>query len=129
MPAIDDATRDELVSACRTATGDSLRSVTHFTPDSYEQVYLRSDLERDADLESFVSTEQTGFDEQRTYRNSELGEYGFTIRVFEEGYVTRVVDGDNDEGVFVTTDALGLNGFREVATAIRGVFDGARPAP
>lgn len=126
MPGIDDDTRDELVSACRTATGDSLRSVTYFTPDSYEQVYLRSDLERDADLESFVSTEQAGFGEQRTYRDSELGDYGFTIRVFEEGYVTRVLSDDNDEGVFVTTDALGLNGFREVASAVHGVFAGAR---
>ncbi len=122
MAALDNDTRDELVSACRTATGDSLRSVTYFTPAEFDQIYLRSDLERDADLESFVAIEQHGFEAEAAYRGSEMGTYQFTIRVFEEGYVTRVVDAENEEGVFVTTDALAMNGFEEVATAIRGVL-------
>jgi hypothetical protein len=123
MARLDDAARDELVSATRTATGDSLRSVTYFTPADYEQIYLRSDLNRDADLDSFVATEQTGFADEAAYRESELGAYQFTIRVFEDGYITRVVDAADEEGVFVTTDALALNGFREVASALRGVLE------
>jgi len=122
MSRLDDDDRDELVSACRTATGDSLRSVTYFTPAEYEQVYLRSDLERDADLESFVAVEQRGFDAEEAYRDSELGDYDFTIRVFDAGYVTRVVNPEKEDGVFVTTDALAMNGFEGVASAISGVL-------
>jgi hypothetical protein len=122
MSRLDDADRDELVSACRTATGDSLRSVTYFTPTEFEQVYLRSDLERDADLESFVAVEQRGFDAEEAYRKSELGDYDFTIRVFDAGYVTRVVNPEEEDGVFVTTDALAMNGFEEVASAIKSVL-------
>lgn len=118
MSALSESNEEELVRACRTAIGDSLRSVTYFTQEDYKQLYLRSDLEQDADLRSFVTTEQTGFAEQQAYSGSELGEYEFTIRVFEHGYVTRVIHPKQASGVFVTSDALGLNGFREVATAI-----------
>ena len=111
---------DELISVCRTATGDELRSITYFTADDYEQLYLRSDLERDADIDRFVENERLGFTSQQTYGDSELGEYEFTIRVFEWGYVTRVIVGDH--GVYVTTDPLNMNEFHEVATAIRNVF-------
>jgi len=36
---------DAIVTTARTATGDSLRSVTYFTRANFEQLYLRDDLE------------------------------------------------------------------------------------
>lgn len=120
-----DATTDppttELVSACRTAVGDQLRSVTYFTPDHHRQLYLRDDLERDADLSAFAATEQAGFSSQEAYADSELGAYGFTIRAFENGYVTRVIEGRR--GVFVTTDPMTMARFRDVAAAVESVLD------
>ncbi|WP_049922489.1 DUF7522 family protein [Halopiger djelfimassiliensis] len=117
---VSDGLADELSSVCRTAIGDGLRSITYFTADDHEQLYLREDLERDADLNRFVANERLGFTSQQTYGDSELGEYEFTIRVFEWGYVTRVIVGDH--GVYVTTDPLNMNEFHEVATAIRSVL-------
>lgn len=110
----------ELVSAARTAIGDELRSITYFTREAYEQVYLRSDLEQDADLAAFAANERLGFTSQMTYGDSELGEYLFTIRVFDSGYLTRVITGNH--GAFVTTDELHMDLFEEVATAIRSVL-------
>ena len=49
---------DELISVCRTGVGDELRSITYFTEDQVEQVYLRSDLERTADLVGFAELER-----------------------------------------------------------------------
>ena len=118
---LDDRTREELVSACRTTIGDHLRSITYFTLDEFEQVYLRSDLDKDADVAGFVEYESLGFEAPTAYRGSELGEYGYTIRVFDNGYLLRVTAGN--EGVFVTTDGLTLQNFREVAGAIRDVLD------
>lgn len=115
----DDLT-DELVSACRTTIGDTLRSITYFTAEEYEQIYIRSDLEQDAELDRFVANERLGFSSQQTYGGSELGEYEFTIRAFEYGYVTRVIAGD--EGVYVTTDEIHMDEFEELATAVRGVL-------
>ncbi|WP_226006641.1 DUF7522 family protein [Natrinema salinisoli] len=120
-----DDLEDELISVCRTAIGDGLRSITYFTADDYEQLYLRDDLERDADIERFVANERLGFTSQQTYGDSELGDYGFTIRSFEWGYVTRVIDGEH--GVYVTTDSLNMNEFDEVATAIRSVLEETAP--
>lgn len=120
--SIGEGQADKFIRACRTTIGDSLRSITYFTRDSYEQIYLRSDLEQDADLTGFVDYESLGFDAPAAYRGSELGEYRFTIRVFENGYLVRV--NTSDEGVFVTTDNLTLRGFEEVATAIAGVLAG-----
>ena len=114
---------DELISVCRTAIGDGLRSITYFTEDEYEQLYLRDDLEQDADIDRFVANERLGFTSQQTYGHSELGEYEFTIRVFEWGYVTRVIVGDH--GVYVTTDPLNMNEFSDVATAVRAVLEDA----
>lgn len=111
---------EQLRSVCRTAIGDDLRSITYFTADDHDQLYLRSDLERDADVERFVENERLGFTAQQAYGGSELGTYEFTIRVFERGYLTRVV-GD-EHGVYVTTDPLNLNEFHEVATAVRTVL-------
>ena len=47
---------DELLSAARTATGDELRSLTYFTEEAVEQLYLRSDLSRTADLVGFAES-------------------------------------------------------------------------
>lgn len=118
---LDEATEEELVSACRTTVGDQLRSITYFTRDDFAQLYLRSDLAQDADLAGFVDYESLGLDAPTAYRGSELGEYQYTIRVFQNGYLVRVT-GEND-GVFVTTDGLTLQNFREAATAIAEVLD------
>lgn len=112
--------RESLVRACRTAIGDDLRSIVYFTPDEHEQIYLREDLERGADIARFAENERLGFTSQETYGRSELGEYVFTIRAFTHGYVTRVILGDR--GVFVTTDELSMDRFDEVAAAVRGVL-------
>ncbi|WP_415381648.1 hypothetical protein [Halosimplex sp. TS25] len=111
----------ELVSVCRTAIGDDIRSITYFTVDDYEQLYLRSDLEQDANLEPFVANERLGFTSQQTYEETELGEYKFNIRVFEWGTITRTIAGDL--GVFVTTDPLNLDEFSEVDQSIRTVLE------
>jgi len=111
---------EELVSACRTSIGDTLRSITLFTAEDYDQLYIRSDLEQDAELDRFVANERLGFTSQQTYGDSELGEYEFTIRAFEFGYVTRVIVGDR--GVYVTTDEMHMDEFDELATAVRGVL-------
>ncbi|MFP8951750.1 hypothetical protein ACLI4Z_02085 [Natrialbaceae archaeon A-arb3/5] len=108
---------DQIVTTCRTAVGDSLRSVTYFTRDDYEQLYLRDDLERDADLSTFIGHEWRGFKTAQTaYENSELGEYNYTIRVFDNGFLIRVTN--DSEGVFATTDGLTVKDFEEVATAL-----------
>ena len=119
---VTDRQADRIVSACRTTIGDSLRSVTYFTRDDFEQLYLRSDLERDADLTTFVGHEWRGFKTtQAAYQQSELGEYEYTIRVFENGFLVRVTT--ETEGVFVTTDGLTLSNFDEVEMAVRGVLN------
>ncbi|ARS91347.1 DUF7522 family protein [Natrarchaeobaculum aegyptiacum] len=113
---------DRIVTTCRTAIGDSLRSVTYFTRDDYEQVYLRSDLERDADLSTFIGHEWRGFKTAQTaYEGSELGDYNYTIRVFDNGFLLRVTS--QSEGVFVTTDGLTMNDFDAVATAINAFLE------
>ena len=117
---VDDSLVEELVSVCRTAIGDDLRSIVYFTPDDYEQIYLRGDLARGADLSHFVENERLGFRSQQTYGDTELGEYQFTIRVFEWGYITRTIVGDH--GVFVTTDPLKMDEFTEIKTAVRTVL-------
>ena len=117
---VDPALEEQLVSACRTAVGDSLRSVVYFTPDEYEQVYLRADLEADADLSRWVEHEAAGFRAQMAYEGSELGEYQYTLRVFDNGFVTRVVDGDH--GVFITTDGITVMRSKEVTRAIGSVL-------
>lgn len=107
---------ESIRAACRTAVGDSLRSITYFTPTRYQQLYLRSDLESDADLAGFVEHETDGFEATRAYRGSELGDYKYTVRAFENGYVTRVTRGDH--GVFVTTDSITERHSEEVASAL-----------
>ena len=113
---LSDATETELVRTTRTVVGDGVRSVTYFTPDDVEQLYLRDDLEPDADVAGFADTERLGFRSQTDYDDSELGEYTFTIRVFDHGYLTRVIH--DDHGVFVTTDPLTRDRFEELAAAL-----------
>jgi hypothetical protein len=108
---------DQIVTTARTATGDSLRSVTYFTRSDFEQLYLREDLERDADLNTFVGHEWRGFrDTRNAYQNSELGGYRFTVRAFENGYLLRVTG--ERAGVLITTDGLQVQSYEEIADAI-----------
>jgi hypothetical protein len=118
MPSseLSEDTKTQLVSTSRTVVGDEIRSVTYFTPDEFEQLYLRKDLEAEADLAGFADTERLGFRSQTDYADSELGDYQFNIRVFEHGYLTRVIEGDH--GLFVTTDPLSRDRFEELAAAI-----------
>ncbi|QSG01486.1 DUF7522 family protein [Natranaeroarchaeum sulfidigenes] len=116
-----DEAADNIVRTSRTSLGDSLRSVTYFTRDDYEQLYLREDLERDADLTSFIGHEWRGFKTaQAAYEGTELGDYNYTIRVFDNGFLLRVTD--EREGVFVTTDSLTMGDFNTVAQAVRSVL-------
>jgi hypothetical protein len=113
---------DRLTRTCRTALGDSLRSVTYFNRSDYEQVYLRGDLEQDADMSSFIGTEWQDFTvSQDAYRNSELGDYRYTIRVFDNGFLLRVTT--EDAGVFVTTDGITMQDFEAAATAVTKTLD------
>jgi hypothetical protein len=110
----------QLVSACRTSVGDELRSVTYFTEDEQEQLYLREDLEAGADIVGFSDNERLGFRTQAVYHDTELGEYLFNIRAFERGYLTRVIV--DDHGAFVTTDEMEIDLFHELASAVRSVL-------
>jgi hypothetical protein len=115
-----DAYADELLSAARTATGDELRSLTYFTADDVNQLYLRSDLSRTADLVGFAESERNGFRAQSLYADTQLGSYQFTVRVFENGYLTRVIDGEH--GVWVTTDSMDIDRFEELASALAAIL-------
>jgi hypothetical protein len=113
---LSDETGTQLVRTARTVVGDGVRSVTYFTPDDVEQLYLRDGLEADADVAGFADTECLGFRSQTDYDDSELGDYNFTIRVFDDGYLTRVIH--DDHGVFVTTDPITRDRFEELAAAL-----------
>ncbi|WP_247010452.1 DUF7522 family protein [Halorientalis litorea] len=118
---VDEAFADKLIATARTAAGDSLRSLTYFTRSDFEQLYLRDDLERDADLDSFIGHEWRGFkNTTNAYRGTELGEYRYTIRVFENGFLLRVTS-DRD-GVFMTTDGATIRDFNTYAKAIKEVL-------
>jgi len=119
---LPDDLADEIVTTARTATGDSLRSVTYFTRSGFDQLYLRNDLERDADLNTFVGHEWRGFkDTQNAYHNSELGSYRFTIRSFTNGYLLRVTK--ERVGVLITTDGLSMQSYENVADALMTMLD------
>lgn len=107
---------EALVATARTVIGDELRSLTYFTEDDVEQIYLRDDLDRTADLIGFAENERLGFRSQKAYAGTELGDYRFTIRVFDWGYLSRVIVGDH--GVWVTTDAMSMDRFEELANAL-----------
>ena len=118
---LPDELAEELVRSCRTAVGDELRSVTYFDEHGERQLYLRDDLSAGADIVGFADNERMGFRSQSVYADSELGAYRFTIRVFEHGYLTRVIAGDR--GAFVTTDELSMERFEELATAVSAILE------
>ena len=119
--AVSEELAGELVSVCRTTVGDELRSLTYFDTSGEEQLYLRDDLTSDADLVGFADNERLGFRSQSVYDGSELGDYRFTMRVFDRGYLTRVIaDG---HGAFVTTDGMPMDRFKELASAVRSVLE------
>lgn len=111
----------QITTACRTAAGDDVRSVTYFNRNDFEQLYLRSDLKQDADLGAFVEHETLGFDAAEDYKGSELGDYTFTVRRFENGFLTRVIRGDH--GAFVTLDSLTINRSEEIASALEEILE------
>lgn len=117
---VDSGFADELLSICRTTVGDELRSITYFTEETVDQLYLRSDLEQTADLVGFADHERMGFRSQSAYRNSQLGTYEATIRMFEHGFLTRVIE--DDHGVWVTTDSMDIDRFEELSTALRSTL-------
>lgn len=120
-PAHDAELTERLVSVCRTAVGDELRSITYFTDEEVVPVYLRSDLDRTADLVGFAEIERTGFDAADKYDGTELGEYRATVRMFENGYLTRVVFART--GVWVTTDIMSMDRFEELSSALHPVLE------
>ena len=114
--------QETLISTCRAAAGDSLRSITYFNRFDYVQVYLRGDLEQEADLNSFIGNEWHDFKmTQDAYRGSELGDYQYTIRVFENGYLVRITL--EDIGVFVTTDGITMQDFEALRTAVTTILE------
>lgn len=119
-PTLDEHQADEILSVCRTVVGDELRSITYFNEATADQLYLRSDLDRTADLTGFADLERAGFRSQIAYDNSQLGEYLGTVRMFENGFLTRVIDGQH--GVWVTTDGMSIDRFEEVVAALRPVL-------
>jgi len=117
---IDSERAEELVSVSRTTVGDELRSVTYFTEADVEQLYLRSDLDQTADLVGFAELERTGFRADDLYKGTQLGEHQATVRMFEHGYLTRVTE--NGYGVWVTTDAMSMDRFEELSSALKKVL-------
>jgi hypothetical protein len=119
---IADELADNIVTTARTATGDSLRSVTYFTRSDFDQLYLREDLEQDADLNTFVGHEWRAYREtENAYQQSELGEHKFTIRAFDNGYLLRVAADRN--GVLITTDGLAMQSYEEIAEALSRILE------
>jgi hypothetical protein len=129
-PATTDELSDSLVSTARTGIGDTLRSVVYFTPETFELLYLRKDLYEDEESARaakgrLVDVERAGFVDGTAYSalspdddgGPTFGEYEFTIRVFRDGFVTRVIVGDH--GVLLTTDEMDVGGFEEVAVTLR----------
>ena len=112
---------ERLLRACRAALGDELRSLTYFTPDASEHIYLREDLERGEDPLAYVMNEQHGFEEQQTYEWSELGDYRFTVRAFANGHIVRVIVGDH--GAYATTDATEMSRFAELAESMGAILE------
>ena len=112
---------EELLSACRTMVGDELRSLTYFTADDHRFIYLREDLSHDESIAPIARNERMGFASQGTYEDPELGDYRATIRVFTNGYLTRVIVGDH--GAFITTDEMKTERFTEMAEAVEEILE------
>ncbi|WP_435159248.1 DUF7522 family protein [Haladaptatus sp. DFWS20] len=136
---ISDELAEQLVTTCRTAVGDTIRSVIYFTPDAFDLLYIRNDLyggDRDRARhakEKLVENERVGFTTYETYneltRNPEsepdMGDYEFTIRVFSDGFVNRAIVGDH--GVVLTSNALNINAFEELAVSLRKMLTEHNP--
>lgn len=122
---VSEAFAEKLVRTCRTTVGDRLRSVTYFDAAEEQQLYLRDDLEAEADLVGFADSERLGFRSKSVYSGSELGAYRFTMRAFERGYLTRVIA--NGHGVFVTTDKMTRDRFEELASALQAALEEHAP--
>jgi hypothetical protein len=128
---------DELVRLCRTTVGDSLRSVIHFTRDDSKLLYLRSDLygnDRRRALEvkaSLIESERVGFTPYEHYEPHSAGagsdpvrgDYEFTVRVFTDGFVCRIIVAD--DGLLLTAEELDVDRVEEVAIALRGLLAAA----
>ena len=126
---IDTKFADSVVSAARTSLGDTLRSVVYFTPGAMDVLYVRQDLyeSRQRAVEAkarLVEFERVGFAEApvRTALSApadpeSIGAYDFTVRVHGEGFVVRVLAGD--DGVLLTTDEMDIDAFEDAAVAIR----------
>lgn len=116
---------EQLRRSARATIGDELRAVIAFTRDDVERVYLREDLEPMADLLGITSLERAGFGAQAVYDEADLGAYRGTIRVFDDGYLLRVVEGEH--GVWATADALTLDRAREAVDALRSILRESDP--
>ena len=113
---------DQIVEPCRDLAGDRLRSVTYFSQNDFEQLYLRDDLEQDADLTTFIGLEWRESDiTENAYRGTELGEHVYTLRRFENGYLLRIAT--DTDGVFVTMDGLDLEDFDQLAAVLDDVIE------
>ncbi|WP_158055579.1 DUF7522 family protein [Halorussus halophilus] len=122
---LSDARADRIVEPCREHVGDALRSITYFTASDYEQIFLRSDLEQDADLTTFIGLEWRESDiTENAYQGTELGEHTYTLRRFENGFLLRVAT--DSAGVFVTTDDLTLDAFDDLAEILDDVVESLR---
>ena len=131
---IDTKFADSVVSAARTSLGDTLRSVVYFTPSGFDVLYVRQDLysSEDAAREAkaqLVDLERVGFAEEpvRTTlahreAGSDIGQYEFTVRFHENGFVVRVIQ--DDAGVLFTADSMDVSAFEDGISAIRGVLRG-----
>jgi len=120
MTTTDTDLDEELLSACRTMVGDELRSLTYFTAADHRFIYLREDLSHDESIAPIARNERMGFASQGTYEDPELGDYRATIRLFTNGYLTRVIVGDH--GAFVTTDEMKIERFSELAEAVEEIL-------
>ncbi|MEF8774527.1 MAG: hypothetical protein V5A23_04855 [Halobacteriales archaeon] len=58
----------------------------------------------------------------RDHPESNIGEYEFTVRFHEEGFVIRMLGGD--AGVLLTTDDMDVDAFEDAYSAIEQLLDG-----
>lgn len=123
VETLSDETAEEIVRTCRAAIGDEVRNVTFITEDDYDVHYVRDDVDAGGEETGFIEAEQRGFASQRTYGWSDMGDYVFTIRAFENGYLGRVIVGDH--GVYITADALTVDSFTDAADSIQDLLEAA----
>lgn len=129
---LSESLNDGIVSAVRTSLGDSLRSVVYFTPSGFDVLYTRQDLYESAETaraakSQLVEFERTGFAERpvrtaiaTTGDGPDIGDYHFTVRFHEYGFVVRILRGDG--GVLFTADSMDVRAFEDAASAISGLL-------